>query len=109
MVQSSYINKLVRSESLQNLDYMYPNSIVNQGRDAFSMDGKVWAIPFLFTIRQLLFCNPDIIDPPESDWILMTLKYSVKKLSVEVKFRQPGIIFCIFFNSVSDGFLENQD
>ena len=69
MVQSSYIDTLSRSGCIQNLDYMYPPGLVPQGKDAFSLDGKTWGVPFYYD-AQMIFYNPEIISAPERDWTL---------------------------------------
>ena len=69
MVQSSYIDRLAKSEALQNLDYMYPPGMRPMGREAFSLDGHVWAVPFYYD-AQLIFCNPELVDIPDFNWDL---------------------------------------
>ena len=69
MVQSSYIDSLVRSESLQNVDYFYPEGLISQGREAFTYSGLTWGVPFYFD-AQLMFYNPELITGPTFDWSL---------------------------------------
>lgn len=69
MVQSSHIDRLAESASIQNLDYLFPSGMSQQARDAFSHSGKVWAVPFYYD-AQMIFYNPEIIDTPDPDWNL---------------------------------------
>jgi len=74
MVQSSYIDSLVRSGSIQNIDYMYPEGLQSQGREAFTHSGKTWAVPFYYD-TQLLFYNPNLIRGPENNWDLADFEH----------------------------------
>ena len=69
MVQSSHIDRLSNSGTIQNLDYMFPNGMAEQGRNAFSHDDKLWAVPF-YSDAQMIFYNPMIIDTPDFNWSL---------------------------------------
>ncbi|MBI9106131.1 MAG: extracellular solute-binding protein [Spirochaetales bacterium] len=69
MVQSGYIDSLVRSGSIQNIGYMYPEGLQVQGREAFTYDGKIWAVPFYYD-AQLMFYNPEMIHGPDYNWTL---------------------------------------
>lgn len=69
MVQSSAIDSLVRSGSIQNIDYMYPEGLQEQGREAFSHGGRTWAVPFYYD-SQLVLYNPELISEPSNDWTL---------------------------------------
>ena len=78
MVQSSYMDGLVRSGSIQNLDFMYPEGLQPQGKEAFSLDSSVWAIPFYYD-AQLFFFNPELIESPGSDWTLADYEHLARR------------------------------
>lgn len=78
MVQSSYIDRLANSSAIQSLDYMFPGGMVQQGREAFSHNGRVWAIPFYYD-TQMLFFNPELIRKPDVNWSLRDFEETCRK------------------------------
>ncbi len=97
MVQSSYIYRLAKSGTIQNIDYMYPEGMVPQGREAFRLSGKTWAVPFYYD-AQMLFYNPEIIDKPQNEWTLTDFETLCSKAA------QKGVIPSAW-NSYSASFL----
>ena len=79
MVQSGYIESLSRSGSIQNLDYMYPAGLMDEGRAAFSLDGKTWAVPFYYD-AQMMFINPELMQPPRNSWTTADFEAAAEKL-----------------------------
>ncbi len=67
MVQSTYMESLSKSESIQNLDYMYPEGLIKEGREAFSLNGKTWAVPFYYD-AQMMFINTGLMETPKNSW-----------------------------------------
>ena len=71
MIQSDYVQPLVKYNALQNLDYMIPENLEFKGTEVFRFEDKTWAIPFYYD-TQLLFYNKDLIPDTEfkPDWNL---------------------------------------
>lgn len=69
MVQSDYIPELTESQALQPVDPANFPHLLPKSVEAMSLNGSFWAVPF-YCDTQLVFINPEIIDPPEPDWTL---------------------------------------
>lgn len=83
MVQSSYIDRLSKSECIQKLGFIDHNRYIDQGIDAFISEGKLWAIPFYYD-AQMLFYNPGIIETPDFNWTLDDFEAACRKASEKV-------------------------
>ncbi len=80
MIQSSGLAALVEARAIQALDYLEFPLLVSQGRDAFSLDGHLWAMPFYFD-TQLLFYNRDLIPSASMDgWTLERMESMAREL-----------------------------
>ncbi len=79
MVQSSYIDRLARSGSIQNLDFMATEGFFKQGMDAFSLDKKLWGIPFYYD-AQMIFYNPELVPRPDNNWRLSDFERSCENV-----------------------------
>lgn len=71
MLQSSAVENLVQSRSIQNLNYIRLPLLIEQGAEAFSLDNKLWAVPFYFD-TQLMYYNTKLVTL--SDETLWTLE-----------------------------------
>jgi ABC-type glycerol-3-phosphate transport system substrate-binding protein len=97
MVQSSYIDSLVRSGSIQNIDYMYPEGLQKLVREAFTYSGKTWAVPFYYD-AQMLFYNPELITGPQNHWSLTDFERCCQRATATGKIPSA-------WNAYSAGFL----
>ena len=74
MVQSSDIAGLVSAGAVQRLDYFTTRDLLTQGKEAFTVGKKLWALPFYFD-SQILLYNKNIIQLPEDmNWTLQNLE-----------------------------------
>lgn len=80
MLQSSAVESLVQSRSIQNLDYIHFSDLLDMGRQAFTLDNRLWGMPFYFD-TQIIFYNKDLI-PELSDieWTLEEMESQAEKL-----------------------------
>ncbi len=70
MLQSSGVENLVRSRAIQNLDYIRLTDLSDKGKEAFTLEDKLWGVPFYFD-TQVIFYNKDLIPrPPIGVWTL---------------------------------------
>jgi len=60
MIQGSSVQKLVDNKVLQSLDYLNLPHQLSHGRQAFSLNGRQWAVPFYFD-TQLLYYNKNLL------------------------------------------------
>ena len=80
MIQSSAVEKLVAGRAVQNLNYIQTSRLMNQGEDAFTLEGRLWALPFYYD-TQLVFYNRSLIsDPPSADWTLADMERSARRI-----------------------------
>jgi arabinogalactan oligomer/maltooligosaccharide transport system substrate-binding protein len=63
MLQSDNVYDLATAKLLQNLDRIDTPYLDKKGKSAFSMDGRLWALPFYFD-TQLVFYNKKKIPKP---------------------------------------------
>ncbi|MDX9827835.1 MAG: extracellular solute-binding protein, partial [Spirochaetia bacterium] len=70
MIQSDNLADLLNAQALQNLDRIKAGELSSKGKEAFRIDGKLWALPFYFD-SQLVFYNTRLIpEAPRADWTL---------------------------------------
>lgn len=70
MIQSDSVADLLNAQALQNLDRIEASSLSAKGKEAFRIEGKLWALPFYFD-SQLVFYNTKLIsEVPKDDWTL---------------------------------------
>jgi ABC-type glycerol-3-phosphate transport system substrate-binding protein len=70
MIQSDNLADLLNAQALQNLDRIEAGSLSAKGREAFRIEGRLWALPFYFD-SQLVFYNKKLIsEVPKDDWSL---------------------------------------
>lgn len=70
MLKSSSIESLVQARAIQNLGYIKLSAIFPQGKDAFTLNGKLWGLPF-YMDTQIIFFNKNLIsNPPTGEWTL---------------------------------------
>ncbi len=87
MLQSSSIADLVDARALQPLDYFSTDHVAEKGRAAFSLGGRLWAVPFYFD-AQMLFYNPNLLTiTPEAGWSLEEFERTAES----VKNRHPDV------------------
>lgn len=74
MIQSDNLADLIGTQALQPLDRIDAGALSVKGRDAFRLNGRLWALPFYFD-SQLVFYNTRLISEalPE-DWTLNDLE-----------------------------------
>ncbi len=60
MTSGADIHTLTNAGALQNLDYMVPLNAMKKGVNSFTLDGRVWALPFYFD-SQLIFYRSDLL------------------------------------------------
>jgi ABC-type glycerol-3-phosphate transport system substrate-binding protein len=74
MTQASGIADLASARAIQPLDYLDFTPFVPQARDAFTLNGSVWAVPLYFD-TQLLFYHRELVPSgPDSDWTLADME-----------------------------------
>jgi ABC-type glycerol-3-phosphate transport system substrate-binding protein len=74
MLQSSAVESLVQSRSIQNLDYISFPDLVDQGRQAFTLENKLWGMPF-YSDTQIIFYNKGLISElPHNEWTLKEME-----------------------------------
>ena len=69
MVQSADLPELTAAGLIQPLDSLDTRDLTEKGRQAFSRDGRLWALPLYFD-TQLVFYNPQLTAEPAADWTL---------------------------------------
>ncbi len=74
MIQSDNLPDLLNAKAFQPLDRVNTNSLFQRGKEAFSVDGRLWALPFYFD-TQLLFYNRNLLpSAPRENWTLADLE-----------------------------------
>jgi ABC-type glycerol-3-phosphate transport system substrate-binding protein len=87
MIQSDNLADLLSAQALQPLDRIETSELSAKGKDAFRLDGKLWALPFYYD-SQLVFYNTRLItEAPPIDWTLDDLERIAD--SVAAKGRTP--------------------
>ena len=69
MIQSSAVEDLLQAGAIQNLDYLALPELIPQGKEAFTLDGRLWGVPFYFDTQVLLY-HKDLIDLAPGPWTL---------------------------------------
>jgi ABC-type glycerol-3-phosphate transport system substrate-binding protein len=81
MMQASGVEGLVEARGLQPLDYLEFPGLLRQGREAFTLGGNLWAMPFYFD-TQVVFYNRDLIPSlPTDDWTLEAMEEVASRLA----------------------------
>ena len=74
MIQSDNLADLLSAQALQPLERIEADTLSAKGRDAFMLDGRLWALPFYFD-SQLVFYNTRLVsEAPPEDWTLDDLE-----------------------------------
>lgn len=74
MLQSSAVENLILSRSIQNLNYIKLPDLSNLGKEAFTFENKLWGMPFYFD-TQIIFYNKGFIsDVPDGEWTLSDME-----------------------------------
>ncbi|QEN08942.1 extracellular solute-binding protein [Oceanispirochaeta crateris] len=80
MIQSSAVEKLVSSRAIQNLNYVQTSSLMDQGVEAFTLNNKLWALPFYYD-TQIVFYNKSLIPaPPSANWTLNDMEQIARSI-----------------------------
>lgn len=69
MIQSSAVEDLIQAGAVQNLDYLKLPDLIPQGKEAFTLNGRFWGMPFYFD-TQILVYNKDLLSLPSGPWTL---------------------------------------
>jgi ABC-type glycerol-3-phosphate transport system substrate-binding protein len=69
MIQSSAVEDLIQAGAIQNLDYLVLPDLIPQGKEAFTLNGRLWGVPFYFDTQVLLY-HKDLIDLAPGPWSL---------------------------------------
>ena len=69
MIQSSAVEDLIQAGAIQNLDYLTLPDLISQGEEAFTLNGRLWGVPFYFDTQVLLY-NKDLITLTPGPWTL---------------------------------------
>ncbi|MDC7233407.1 MAG: extracellular solute-binding protein [Spirochaetales bacterium] len=89
MIQSSAVEKLVSARALQNIDYFVKPPLVPQGKEAFTLNSRLWALPFYFD-TQLVYYNRKLLDsPPSPDWTLQDMENAARRIREKEKDIHP--------------------
>lgn len=81
MIHSGAVSSLIEAGALQSLGYVYLPHIIEQGREAFSLNGSLWGMPFYFD-TQVVFFNRNLVPhPPRADWTLADMEALAEDLS----------------------------
>jgi len=87
MIQSDNLPDLLSAQAFQALDRIDTTSLSQRGKEAFSVGGRLWALPFYFD-TQLLFYNRKLLPSALSEnWTLADLEGIAD--SVAAKGRTP--------------------
>jgi len=70
MIQSSGVQTLVDTRAIQALDYLEIPNLIPQGRSAFTLEGRRWAVPFYFDTQVAFFNRSLYRRLPDRDWTL---------------------------------------
>jgi len=81
MLQSSAVENLVLSRAVQNLDYMVLPGLIDQGMEAFTLNGKLWGVPFYFDTQAIFFNKRLITRPPIGVWTLEEMESIARTIS----------------------------
>lgn len=85
MIQSDYIPALVGGKLLQAVDYISAPELSGKGFEAFSAEGRRWAIPFYYD-AQLVFYRKDLVpERPRPDWDLADMEAMATSLKGKIK------------------------
>ncbi|MBF9014503.1 MULTISPECIES: extracellular solute-binding protein [unclassified Oceanispirochaeta] len=80
MIQSSAVEKLVSARAVQNLGYIKTPDLIIQGTEAFTLNNKLWALPFYFD-TQLIYYNRNLLDSvPSPDWTLNDMELAARQI-----------------------------
>lgn len=80
MIQSSAVEKLVSARAIQNLGYIRTPDLITQGTEAFTLNGKLWALPFYFD-TQVVYYNKNLINnAPSPDWNLEDMEQTARQI-----------------------------
>ncbi|HWR12146.1 MAG TPA: extracellular solute-binding protein [Rectinemataceae bacterium] len=81
MIQSDNVPDLVEAQALQPLDRIDASHVVKKGADAFSANGRRWAMPFYFD-AQLVFYNKKMVPAqPSLAWTTEDLETMAARIS----------------------------
>jgi len=69
MIQSSAVEDLIQAGAVQSLDYLVLPDLIPQGKDAFTLNGRLWGVPFYFDTQVLIY-NKDLIELAPGPWTL---------------------------------------
>lgn len=83
MLQSSSIENLIAAKAIQNLNYLQIPPLMEQGKKAFTVDNKIWALPF-YSDAQVMFYNKDIVeDSINLNWTLEDMERIARKVQTD--------------------------
>jgi ABC-type glycerol-3-phosphate transport system substrate-binding protein len=81
MVQSGAVESLVGSRAVQSLDYLRLPSLIDQGVRAFSLNDRVWAVPFYFDTQVVFYNKALFTPPPEGEWTLEAMENAARSVT----------------------------
>ncbi|MBI9103572.1 MAG: extracellular solute-binding protein [Spirochaetales bacterium] len=81
MLQSSGVENLVLSRSVQNIDYIELPDLIDSGLKAFTLNGKLWGVPFYFDTQVMFFNKRLITRPPVGVWTLEEMESIARSIN----------------------------